>query len=127
MSAQLPRGTDPETLDLHNALALFCAEFDRGKPPGDQRDLFCGARPIALAEGPAGVRPIAVGETLRRLAAKCLVEKYQAAVDERLTPLQLWMGIRGATEAMIHKVKDGCTAEFRRLRFVARGLQRRIQ
>ena len=47
-----------------------------------------------------------MGETLRRLAAICLLEKYQGAAVEHLTPLQLGVGIRGATESIIYKVKE---------------------
>ena len=77
----------------------------RGELSAEQRDLFCGARLIPVSKKPSGIRPVAVGETLRLLAAKCLVEKYQAAV-EYLEPLQLGVGVRGATEAIIHHVKE---------------------
>ena len=106
MAAHLPHDSGAETADLHVALAALCSEFARGKLPADQRDLFCGARLIALSKKPAGVRPIAIGETLRRLAAKCLVARYQAAAVEYLAPLQLGVGIPGATECIIHRVKE---------------------
>ena len=106
MAAHVPLGNDSETRSLHEALAAFCTQFVRGELPPEQRDLFCGARLIPIAKKPSGVRPIAVGETLRRLAAKCLVEKYQSTVLEYLTPLQLGVGVRGATEAIIHRVKE---------------------
>jgi hypothetical protein len=106
MAAHIPQGADSETKALHEALAAFCTQFVRGELPELQRDLFCGARLIPIAKKPSGIRPIAVGETLRRLAAKCLVEKHQAAVIEYLEPLQLGVGVRGATEAIIHRVKE---------------------
>ena len=89
MAAHIPLGPDSETRHLHEALAAFCSEFVRNKLPSDQRDLFCGARLIPLARKPSGVRPLAVGGTLRRLAAKCLVGRYPALAVETLTPLQL--------------------------------------
>jgi hypothetical protein len=106
MAAHIPQGADSETKHLHEVLAIFCTNFIRGTLPHDHRDLFCGARLIPLAKKPSGVRPIAVGETLRRLSAKCLVGRYQPAAVETLFPIQLGVGVRGATEAIIHKAKE---------------------
>ena len=75
MAAHIPKTSESETRLLHEALAQFCSELIRGQQPAEHRDLFCGARLIALPKKTAGIRPIAIGETLRRLAAKCLVEK----------------------------------------------------
>ena len=47
-----------------------------------------------------------MGETLRRLAAKCLVARYQAEAAESLRPLQLGVSVPGATEAIIFKVRE---------------------
>jgi len=46
-----------------------------------------------------GIRPIAIGYTLRRLAAKC-VNKYALAVlIDGFTPSQLSVGVSGGCEA----------------------------
>ena len=88
MPAHIPQGSASEKKLLHEALAAFCTQFVRGEFRAEQRDLFCRARRIPISKKPLGIRPIAVGETLRRLAAKCLVEKYQAAAVEYLGPLK---------------------------------------
>jgi hypothetical protein len=77
-----------------------------GKPPAELRDIFCAARLIALPNKPNGVRTIAVGETFRRIAAKCLVQKYQAQAMEGLTPLQVVVGLPGSVEAVVFKVRE---------------------
>ena len=52
------------------------------------------------------MRPIAVGETLRRIAAKCLVARFQPDAVGELTPLQLGVGVPGAAEAIVHHFSD---------------------
>ena len=47
-----------------------------------------------------------MGETLRRLAAKVLVAKYQGEAAAELAPLQVSVGQPGATEAIIYKVRE---------------------
>ena len=73
--------------DLHEALS----------------SLFFGAHLLSFIKKPSGVRPIAVRETLRRAAAKCLVGRYQHAAVKTLIPLQLGLRVHGARETIIHK------------------------
>ena len=49
-----------------------------------------------------GYRPIAVGETIRRWAAKCLVNKGIEDAADHLAPYQLGVGIKGGCESIIH-------------------------
>jgi len=90
---------------IHNrlvgALAKFASLFASGRLPPHCR-VLCQARLIALPKKPSGVRPIAVGETLRRIAAKCLVARFQPEAVENLTPLQLGVGVPGAAEVVVH-------------------------
>ncbi|KAI0982328.1 hypothetical protein GJ496_007086 [Pomphorhynchus laevis] len=50
---------------------------------------LCGANLIALVKEPDGVRPIAVGETLRRLCSKCACRKLSTVFLSVLQPTQL--------------------------------------
>ena len=52
-----------------------------------------------------GVRPIAVGELIRRIAGKLLVSRYQAEAAVPLAPLQVGVGFAGGAEAIIHKTR----------------------
>ena len=87
------------------ALADFASDFNSGKLPKEARPWFCGARLIGLEKEPAGVRPIAIGEALRRLAGKCLIGRCQEEVVERLLPLQMGVGVPKATEIISHAVQ----------------------
>ena len=86
---------------LHSALASFASAFASGGLPLYCR-VLCQARIIALPKKPTGVRPIAIGDTLRRIVAKCLVARFQPDAVEKLTPVQLGVGVPGAAEAIAH-------------------------
>lgn len=63
---------------------------------------LCGAPLLAINKKNNDVRPIAVGEILRRLVAKCLCSHTKAKANSFLAPLQLGVGVRGACEAIVH-------------------------
>ncbi len=57
-------------LQLINCLTSFCNVVLDGKIPPAIQPVFCGASLFALSKKTGGIRPIAVGCTLRRLVAK---------------------------------------------------------
>ena len=63
---------------------------------------FFGANLIALNKKEGGVRPIAVGNTLRRLVAKCAGFLVRDEMSELLVPFQLGYGVKGGAEAAVH-------------------------
>ena len=86
---------------LISALALFTEMWAKGTLPGTHSPWLCGANLTPLRKPDEGVRPVAVGETLRRVVGKALlstsVAKEQVA---RVQPLQVGVGLRNATEAV---------------------------
>ena len=83
------------------ALAALAQRWIKGELPDCHAKYWCGATLTPLRKLDDGVRPVAVGETLRRLVGKILlatgVAKAQVAV---LSPLQVGVGIRSATESV---------------------------
>ena len=67
--------------------------------------LLTTARLVAVSKPNGGVRPIAVGETLRRLAAKYVHEATLAAVSSYLLPTQVGVKVSNAAELVARKVK----------------------
>ena len=63
---------------------------------------FLGANLTALTKTDSGVRPIAVGCTLRRLVAKTASMAVMNRMSEVLAPLQLGYGVRQGAEAAVH-------------------------
>jgi len=64
---------------------------------------LAGAPLYAGKKADGGVRPIAVGETLRRLVGKCCVgdSSIKDAVKQLLEPRQLGVGTRGGAEVLV--------------------------
>ena len=73
-----------------------------GRAPPELAPFLCGANLFAAHKKTGGHRPIAVGETVRRWAAKCLSRKAIEDTREYLAPNQLGVGVRGGCEALIH-------------------------
>ena len=69
------------------------------------RVVIFGGRPIALKKKDGGIRPIAVGYTLRRLAAKCANSHGIRARSNELEPVQVGVGVSGGAEAAVHPVR----------------------
>ena len=63
--------------------------------------LLFGASLIALEKKDSGVRPIAVGITLRRPVAKCAGYSIMQDMAELLRPKQLGFGISRGAEAPV--------------------------
>ena len=57
---------------------------------------------MALPKKDGGLRPVAVGETARRLVAKCLCSQVSDAARDRLAPQQVGVALPGGCEAAVH-------------------------
>ena len=80
---------------LLSALASFVTLVLAGRTPPSIRPFFFGATLIALEKKDGGVRPIAVGCTLRRLAAKVASGRVLEDMAALLAPHQLGFGVKG--------------------------------
>lgn len=65
-------------------------------------DVLYGANLCALRKKDGGIRPIAVGTTYRRMAAKICCKFYGEVVSNKFRPLQLGYGSKGGCEAAVH-------------------------
>ena len=65
-------------------------------------DVLYGANLCALRKKDGGIRPIAVGTTYRRMAAKICCKFYGETLSKKFQPLQLGYGSRGGCEAAVH-------------------------
>ena len=87
---------------LLRALTSFTNLILEGKILPIVWSYFFRALLIALEKKDGGVRPIAVGCTLRRLVAKCARNRIMQAMAELLGPKQLGYGIPREVEAAVH-------------------------
>ena len=86
---------------LISALATLTKLWVNGSLPPEHAPFLCGANLTPLRKADDGVRPVAVGETLRRLVGKTLLStplmKQQVGA---LAPIQCGVGVSGAAEAV---------------------------
>ena len=87
-------------------LASFCVLVLEGRVPEAVRPFFFGATLVALEKQSGGVRPIAVGCTLRRVVGKIGGLMVVDSVAELLSPRQLGCGVRGGAEAAVHAARS---------------------
>lgn len=66
---------------------------------------FAGASLIALPKPRGGLRPIAIGETLRRLTAKCLMAEVRQQARDHLWPAQVGVAVPSGAEVAVHTTR----------------------
>ena len=77
-----------------------------GKVPLEVRKIFYGANLTALSKKDGGVRPIAVGFTLRRLAAKIVMNANKDFCSEHFSPNQLGVWSPKGAESTVQAVRN---------------------
>ena len=87
------------------ALTGFTNMLLNGDCPDAVRKILFGGRLIAIGKKDGGVRPIAIGYTWRRLAAKCANAYATSKVTSYLSPIQVGVGVKGGCEATVHAVR----------------------
>ena len=86
------------------ALTKVINSLCSGKPHPDVVPHLCGAILFASKKKNGCLRPIAVGEVLRRLTSNCVSQAVRGDAVKSLTPLQLGVGVSVGCEAIIHAV-----------------------
>ena len=87
------------------ALTSFINFVLHGNVPPSICEIFFGASLTALSKKDGGIRPIAVGGTIRRLIAKVASQSILAETSDRLYPLQLGFGVSKGSEAAVHAAR----------------------
>ena len=87
---------------LSLSLRTFCLACATGKIPAEARPSLFGACLTPLMKKDGGVRPIAVGNILRRLAAKLMLARVRADVTTHFEGVQYGVCCPGGTEHIIH-------------------------
>ncbi|CAK0794742.1 unnamed protein product, partial [Prorocentrum cordatum] len=85
------------------ALAQLLAVTMRGEAPPAASRALLGGRRIPLQKPGGGVRPLACGQTLRRIAAKAAMTKHKELIAQALGPHKYGVGRRNGVEVM-HKL-----------------------
>jgi Reverse transcriptase (RNA-dependent DNA polymerase) len=108
-----PDGVRPQhILDLVNcrecgtalltSITGFVNTLLEGKCHPDVAPILFGGNLIALEKKSGGIRPIAIGYTWRRIAAKCANAYATCVLASYLSPIQVGVGVSGGCEAAVH-------------------------
>ena len=101
MNCPSPDRANSALLALTGVVNLLCA----GRVPTEVTPHLCGATLFACKKRNGGLRPIAVGEVLRRLTSKCISRAVQSQALNILTPpRQVGVGVKLGCEAIVHAV-----------------------
>ena len=91
--------------DFRPSLIRLMSRIASGEIPESVAPYFSSSRLIPLKKEPNGIRPIAIGNTFRRLTAKALVLLTEEKIKDYLSPLQFGVGIKGGTEIIVHSIR----------------------
>ncbi|GAV05564.1 hypothetical protein RvY_15670 [Ramazzottius varieornatus] len=94
------------TVALAEALAKLMTQMLHGKVPDNVCEVLYGASLTALKKKDGGIRPIAVGNTLRRLAGKIIGKRIGSEMEQRVRPEKVGRGTTGGAEAAVHAVRS---------------------
>ena len=87
------------------ALTKMVNVLAAGQLPEEAAPYFSGARLYAGNKKSGGIRPIAVGDIIRRLVSKCFSYALAEKAASLLAPFQLGVGVRGGCEALVHTAR----------------------
>ena len=90
---------------LCSTLAKFVCFVLKGNIPEEIRPIFFGATLTALKKSDGGIRPIAVGNSLRRVVCKIVSHRVADPMGNLFRPIQLGFGTRGGAEAAVHAAR----------------------
>ena len=110
LKALLGRESGEAGARLLSRLTEFTNMVLRGEVPDFVITTFFGASISALMKKDGGIRPIAVGNTLRRLATKVGVKPLSVRLGQELRPIQLGFSTKGGCEAAAHAARAYLTS-----------------
>ena len=88
-----------------SALTRLTNHMVAGLAPRELAPFIAGAPLMALVKQGGGLRPIAIGETIRRLVSKCCCEATSEEAKVFFGPLQVGVSTQGGAEAAVHAAR----------------------
>ena len=104
--------------ELRTAIANFTRSLCTIEINDDARissiEAYVSNRLIPLEKSPSGIRPIGIGEVLRRIVGKAIVAEIRPELQEAAGSLQLCAGQKAGCEAAAHAMRNIFQEEDRR-------------
>lgn len=95
--AKLAATRDPKVL---NFLVTATEKMVNAVPPLPPSLLY--SRLTAAAKKSGGIRPIASGETLYKIACSCVLDSVKDALSDKFAGIQYALGTKGGAESIVH-------------------------
>ena len=95
-------GSADNVLEQLTAVVNLLAQ---GQACADIAPFLAGAALVAVPKPKGGVRPIAIGEVLRRLTGKCLLTKVKDDAKSFFWPVQMGVAVPAGAEVAVHTVR----------------------
>ena len=92
--------------DLLSEFVTLSNYLLRGEIPSEVKPWFFGGKLAALPKPDGTLRPIAVGDTLRRLTSKLALEEVSNDIRCYLEPIQVGVGSKHGCERIVHVVRQ---------------------
>ena len=90
---------------FQSAIVALVNFLSSGGLPDEVAPYMGGANMFAAKKKDGGYRPIAVGNTIRRLVSKCIAYAVAGRAAAILRPYQYGVGVRGGCEGLIHATR----------------------
>jgi hypothetical protein len=108
-------GTGKQSDELADQIAIMARRICTEDIQYEKLDLHWVCRLVPLMKEDDGVRPVGIGETLRRIIGKCVLKVLATDVQEAAGSLQTCAGVESGIEAAIHAMdrtfqEDWCEA-----------------
>ena len=94
------------SVKLCDEISIFSAGLCTTYVDPDSIEALLACRLILLDKGDGSVRPIGVGEVIRRITAKCVVQTAKPEVIEATGSVQACAGQKLGSEAAIHAMSE---------------------
>ena len=95
---------------LLSVITRLCNKMLRGDIPEHIRLFLFGASLITFSKQNGGIRPIAIGNTIRRLTAKAAAFNIKETSGAKLFPHQLGVAVPRDAEAIVHSARSFCAS-----------------
>ena len=96
--------------DIRTAIAKMsirlCTKDIQTSPESNSLEAYTANRLIPLKKEPTGIRPIGIGEVLRRIIGKAIVTEIKVDLMESAGCLQLCAGQKSGCEAAVHAMRE---------------------
>ena len=88
-----------------DSLRSVCALIADGNVPPNIIPLLSASQLIALPKANGAVRPIAIGESLRRITARAICLQERSSFSEYFSPIQHGVATAGGAELLTHHIQ----------------------